>query len=207
MRFLFYFFVLILLVPSADLRAGGRDGNASAGRSEGDGKGIFLAVQQQRQQSDPRSGRRNRGPLSPRLLERLRRLPPEEQEKVLRNNKRFQRLPKERKDQLLERLRRFQQLSPEQRERIEQRYENFRRLTPEQRRKAREIYRQHWRGLPEERRRAVLQEFRRLRRMSPDERKAHIARPEFESRFNPEERKLLNDLSALPSGGPRPRRR
>ena len=78
---------------------------------------------------------------------------------------------------------------------------------PDQRHKAREIYSQHWRGLPAERRQAVIQEFRRLQRMSPDERKTYIAQPGFQRRFNPEERKLLNDLSALPVGGPRPRRR
>lgn len=207
MRFIFCFTLLVSLVSVAELNAGERGGNASGLQAQARERGVFRLVQQRRPRPDNRPGRRAREPMPPRLLERLRRLPPKEQEKVLRNNERFQRLPKERKEQLLERLHRFQALSPEQRERIEQRYENFRRLTPDQRRRAREIYSQHWRGLPAERRQAVIQEFRRLQRMSPAERKTYIARPGFQRRFNSEERKLLNDLSALPVGGPRPRRR
>ena len=207
MRFIFCFTLLVSLVPVAELGADGWGENPSGLHAPARERSVFRLAQQRRPRPDGRPGRRGRGPLPPQLLERLRKLPPEEQEKVLRNNERFQRLPKERKEQLLERLRRFQALSPEQRGRIEQRYENFRRLTPDQRRRAREIYSQHWRGLPAERRQAVIQEFRRLQRMSLDERKTYIARPEIQRRFNSEERKLLNDLSALPAGGSRPRRR
>jgi hypothetical protein len=139
-----------------------------------------------------------RRPLPPPpLLERLSKLPPEEREKILRNNKRFQELPKERQEELLERFRRFQELPPEQKDLIEQRSMIFGNLTPEQQEKAREIYEQHWRKIAPERRRALVEEFRHLRGMSSEEREKHMADPDVEEHFNPEERDLLKQLVAL----------
>jgi hypothetical protein len=152
----------------------------------------------------PMMGRR-RGPmLPPPLLQKLKDLPPDEQEKVLQNNERFQALPKERQEQLIEQLHRWQALPPEQKEAIEQRFAVFSRLTPEQRQKAREIYRLHWRTLPPERRKALMGEFRKLREMSPAEREKYLSGNDLEARFNSEDLDLLKQLSAFP-GPPRPR--
>ena len=101
-----------------------------------------------------------RGPmLPPPLMQQLKDLPPEEQEKVLQNNARFQELPKERQEELIERLHRWQALPPEQKEAVAERFVIFSGLTPERRQKAREIYRQHWSTLPPERRKALMEDL------------------------------------------------
>ena len=137
------------------------------------------------------------GPLPGPMMERLRNLPPEQREEILRNNRRFQQLPKEQQEKMLERFRRFQQLPPRQREMMEERFSILNSLTPERRRKALQIYERHWRDLPPERRQALTEEFRRLRELSPQERKLRLSSPELEDRFNSQERDLLQQLTAL----------
>ena len=153
----------------------------------------------------PMGGRRGGPPLPlpPQLLERLKNLSPDEQEKVFQNNKRFQELPKDRQEELLQRLHRWQALSPEEKESIEQRFNVFNRFTPEQRQKAREIYTQHWRTLPADRRKAVVEEFRKMRGMSASEREQYLAKPEVGEHFSTDERALLKELSELPTPPPR----
>jgi len=183
---------------------------SEAGRSS---ENLFTFVQEQQRRSlGAKPGRRGGplplspgavagsrgGPMPPPLFKKLRDLPPEEQEKVLRNNQRFQELPKERQDELLNRLHRFQALSPEQKEMIEQRFAAFSKLTPEQREKVREIYQQHWRNLPPARRKALTEEFRKLREMPPGDREKYLSSNELEGRFNPDERDILRQLNSLP---------
>ena len=133
----------------------------------------------------------------PQVMERLRRLPPDERERVLRNNWRFQQLPKERQDQLLDRMRRFQELSPNERERIEERFSVFRNLTPEQQGKARKVYEEHWSKLEPERRRAIVDEFRILRELPEKEREKRLESEEIKNRFNQQELEVLKQLSKL----------
>ena len=153
------------------------------------------------QRDGPGGGPRDRP--APPFFDRLRNLPPEAQEKALRESERFQKLPQERQERLLDRLRRFQALPPEQRDMIEQRGAFFRQLTPEQRDKVREMYFKHWRTLPPERQKIVMEEFRKLREMSPDEKERYLARPEMEGRFNADERELLHELGSFPVPPPR----
>ncbi len=136
-------------------------------------------------------------PPPPQLLERLSKLPPEERERVLENNRRFQQLSPEQQALLLKRLQQFQELSPEQRERIEQRLAIFNNLTPRQQEKARRIYENVWSKLTAERRRALLQEFRHLRAMPPAERQQRLASDDFQTHFSAEERDLLQQLIDL----------
>lgn len=131
------------------------------------------------------------------LLERLKRLPPAEREKVLENNRRFQQLPPERQEQLRERLRELQELTPEQRELVEQRFAIFNNLTPKQQEKARKIYEQRWRRMPPERRRALLQEYRRLRALDTAERQQRLDSAELQAQFSSDERDVLAQLIAL----------
>ncbi|MBI2816108.1 MAG: DUF3106 domain-containing protein [Acidobacteria bacterium] len=144
--------------------------------------------------------RGSRPPLPPPLMDKLKDLPPEEQENVIRNNERFQQLPKEQQDRILRRWHRFQALPPEQKEMIRKRREAFERLTPEQRQKVRELF-PRWRDLPDERRRALQDEFRKMREMSPEERDEYLSSKDVENRFSSEERELLKDLNSL---GPPP---
>lgn len=133
----------------------------------------------------------------PRVMERLRRLPPDERERVLRNNWRFQQLPKKRQDQLLDRMRRFQELSPNERERIEERFSVFRNLTPEQREKTRKVYEEYWSKLEPERRSAIVDEFRSLRELPEKEREKRLESEEIKNRFNQKELEVLKQLSKL----------
>ena len=86
MRFIICFILLVSIVPVAELSAGGRGGNASGLQAQARARGVFRLAQQRRPRPDSRSGRRGREPMSPRLLERLRRLPPEEQDRINRND-------------------------------------------------------------------------------------------------------------------------
>src|SRR5437879_9409973 len=59
--------------------------------------------------------------LPPRWVERLREMPPAEQEKFLNNNARFRSLPAEQQTQIRQRLQNWNNLSPEQRQTLMQR--------------------------------------------------------------------------------------
>jgi hypothetical protein len=149
----------------------------------------------------PFGGPGGRGPgprpgpmMSPQLMEKLRDLPPEEQEKVLKNNERFQELPKKMQDQMIDRLHSFQALPPEQREMIQKRFDAFNKFTPEDRQKMRQFFSERWQKLPEERHRALLNEFRKMRRMSPEEGEKYLASPDVASRLNADELDVLKQL-------------
>jgi hypothetical protein len=131
------------------------------------------------------------------LLERLSKLPPEERERVLENNRRFRQLSPAQQALLLKRLQQFQKLSPEQRELMEQRLAIFNNLAPRQQAKARRLYENVWSKLTAERRRALLDEFRRLRALDPTERERRLASDDFQGQFSGEERALLQQLIDL----------
>lgn len=156
-------------------------------------------------------GRRGGPMMPPQILEKMKDLPPQEQEEVLRNNERFQELPKERQEQLLERLRRWQALTPEQREMIQRRADTFfNRFTPEQRQRAREIM-PRWHALSEDRHKTMVEEFRKMRDWKPEEREKYLSGKDVESRFSPEERDLLKEINTYwgslpPRPGPPPGR-
>ena len=136
-------------------------------------------------------------PPPPQLLERLSKLPPEERERVLENNRRFQQLSPDQQALLLKRLQQFQELSREQREMIEQRLAIFNNLTPRQQAKARRLYEIVWSKLTAERRRALLEEFRHLRALRPAERQQRLGSDDFQAHFSTEERDLLQQLIDL----------
>ena len=157
----------------------------------------------------PPRGERRMGPIArpdrdfhrhePGFLRRLRDLPPEQQERVLRNDERFQRLPPERQQMIRERLRQWSALSPEERQRIRERQEIFMNLSPEQRREARALF-PRWQQLEPERRQEVMRAFRQMRDLPPKERPQFLSRPDVQKRFHPEERRLLEGLGRLLPG-------
>lgn len=132
----------------------------------------------------------------PGFFERLRDLPPKEQERVLRNNKRFQQLPPERQQRIRENLRRWDQLSPEQKARIRQRERIYSRLSPEDRQRVRNMAGE-WRDLRPAERRRVRMALRRMRGMTPEERRRFITSPQFQRRFSPREQNILRGLDRL----------
>ena len=186
--------VLSPLAGSAQMRPGDGSGFVS-------GRSVILQPvlwQQQRRGPGPLGARgRPLPPPPPQLLERLSKLPPEERERVLENNRRFRQLSPAQQALLLKRLQQFQKLSSEQRELIEQRLAIFNNLTPRQQAKARRLYENVWSKLTAERRRALLEEFRQLRALHPPEREQRLASDDFQAHFNAEERDLLQQLIDL----------
>lgn len=134
---------------------------------------------------------------------RLRELPPKEQERILKNNKRFQSLPPERQEQIRENLRHWNKLSPEQKEQVRRRERIYSRLTPEQRRNVRQMSGE-WRDLRPAERRRVRMALRRMRGMTPGERQKFLDSPQFHQDFSLEEQNILRGLGRLFPGGDTP---
>jgi Protein of unknown function (DUF3106) len=134
------------------------------------------------------------------FYERLRDLPPKEQERILRNDKRFQSLPPERQAKIRENLQRWNQLSPQQKWQIRHRERVFSQLTPEQRQNVREMSGQ-WLDLRPEERRQVRLALRQMRGMTPAERQKFLNSPQFRKRFSPRGQGILRGLDRLFPGG------
>lgn len=103
---------------------------AASGRSAGllpaaGGPGVF-GGQGPRSRQELRQGAR----CHPGFFERLRDLPPKEQERVLRNNKRFQQLSPERQQRTRENLRRWDRLLLRQKAQLRRRERIFSSLSP-----------------------------------------------------------------------------
>ena len=123
-------------------------------------------------------------------------MPPQEQEKALRNDPSFRQLPPERQQELVNRLRDFNNRPPEQRQQILNRMETFEHLPPNQRQQLRAMYGQ-MRELPDDRRFAVRQAARQLSGMSPGERERMLNSPQFQRRFSPQEQNLVRGLAEM----------
>src|SRR5712692_10002563 len=138
--------------------------------------------------------------VPPKWMEQLREMPPEEQERFLKNNERFQKLPPERQAQIRKRLQQWNSLTPEQRAAVRKREEIWRQMSPEQQRYVREELLPRWQKLAPERRYAILQRLRPLRRMNEAQRAAKLNDPAFLGDLNPDERLMLRALTKLRAG-------
>ncbi len=121
--------------------------------------------------------------MPPRWMERLREMPPEEQERFMNNNERFQQLPLERAE-------------------VRKREEVWRQMSPEQQRHVREDLLPKWQQLPPERRQAILRRLSALRNLSESERVAKLNDSAFLQGLNPEDRGTLRELAGLRVGTP-----
>lgn len=130
------------------------------------------------------------------FFSRLRDLPPKEQERVLKNDRRFRRLPAARRQQIRENLKQWNQLSPEQKQQVRRREQIYSQLSAAQRRHVREMSGE-WRKLPPAKRRKVRMELRRMRGMTPGERRKFLDSPEFRKHYSPEEQNILRGLGRL----------
>lgn len=134
-------------------------------------------------------------------LRRYKDLPPDEQERALRNDPAFQRLPPARQQMLRERLQHFSNLPPQQQLRMLNRMETWEHLTPEQKQQARQVFGQ-MRQLPPDRRRMVHTAIDDLRAMPPDQREQVINSERFKGMFSDQERELMRGATRLPLAGP-----
>lgn len=128
-------------------------------------------------------------------LRKYNHLPPEQQEKMLKDDPEFQKLPADRQQHLLERLRDFNQLPAEKRDRMIKRMERFEQMSPEQRQRLQE-FQQKLQSLPEDRREMVRRAFRHLHSMSPEERNKALDSPRFKSMFTDKEQELIRSFAA-----------
>ncbi len=167
------------------------------------------AAQQQREQaqSQPKQsyamdGAGNANNLSPKTFERLRDLPPDRQERFLRNNRRFRNLPPERQAQIRQRLKAWNRLTPEQQQNLRERQRIWEHLTPQQQVYVRETLLPRWRQLPPPRRQAILQRLHSLRKMNESDRREKLNDPAFIEGLNQEDRETLSQLAHLHVGMP-----
>ena len=134
-------------------------------------------------------------------LRRYKDLPPEEQERALKNDPAFQKLPPERQQMLRQRLQRFSNLPPEKQLQVLNRMETWEHLTPEQKDQARQIHAQ-MQQLPPDRQRMVRTAVRDLRAMPPSQREQVINSDRFKSMFSEHERGIMREVTRLPLAPP-----
>ncbi len=167
----------------------------------------FRPPTQANQPKNPNAGNRGGqpGPKMGDWLNQHKDLPPDQQEKLLRNEPGFQRLPPQRQAELIERLRKFNSMTPQQRDRALNRMQFIANLTPAQRQQIREANTQ-LQGLPQDRQVMVHKALRHLRQMDPQERQQVFDSERFKSTFSDQERGILTKLSAInpPEGNPEP---
>ncbi|HYZ87289.1 MAG TPA: DUF3106 domain-containing protein [Bryobacteraceae bacterium] len=126
----------------------------------------------------------------PNIIERLRRMTPEERQRWL------ERLPPERRERIERRLKALEELTPEERDRLQQQYERFRQLPPEQQDAVRNLFRRYS-SFPRERREAIREELRQLANLRPIERRDRILSSEFQEKFSIEEQRVIRRLFRL----------
>ena len=177
---------------------------ALAKRGAAQGKAKHDRSEKPRIEAEKKQNRAKRAMagMPPRWMERLREMPPEEQERFMSNNERFQQLPLERQAQIRKRLQQWNSLTSEQRTEVRKREEVWRQMSPEQQRHVREDLLPKWQQLPPERRQAILRRLSALRNLSESERVAKLNDSAFLQGLNPEDRGTLRELAGLRVGTP-----
>jgi hypothetical protein len=135
--------------------------------------------------------------LPPRWIENLREMPPEEQDRFLRNNRLFQNMAPERQAQIRKNLENWNKLSPEQRNQIRERAEIIEKMTPQQRQYVRNTLLPKWQAMPPERRQVINGRLRILQTMGPGAQQAALADPKFMQGLSPDEQSMLRDLNSF----------
>ncbi|MCX6604515.1 MAG: DUF3106 domain-containing protein [Acidobacteria bacterium] len=123
------------------------------------------------------------------VIEKLRRMTPEERERVLGS------MPPGRRRMFEQRLEQWNRLDPEQKKRLEGSLESFRTLTTEQQETVRGLFRKFSETMPEDKRGEGRRMLARLRNLEPDERKALLNAPRVKARFTDSERDLLAEMA------------
>jgi len=138
--------------------------------------------------------------LPPGVMERLREMPPDRQEKFLQNNERFRNLPPEQQARIRERLEAWNKLTPTQQQEFRERQRIWEQMTPDQRRDIRERLLPRWQQVPPQRRQAIMRRLHQLRDLSESDRLIKLNDPIFLEGLNPEDREMLGQLAHLHVG-------
>ncbi|MGH9406323.1 MAG: DUF3106 domain-containing protein [Terriglobia bacterium] len=133
---------------------------------------------------------------APGFFQRLRDLPPVQQDQVLRNDAQFHRLPLVRQQQIRQRLAQWNTRTPRQKQTLRQREEIFQSLSPAKRRELTRVF-PEYRKLGPGRQEQVMRVFRRLRNMPPGQRRRFLNSPAFGRRFTPRQQYVLRGLNDL----------
>lgn len=137
-------------------------------------------------------------------LDAHRNVPVENQEQMLRRDPSFQRLPPGEQQRLLRQLRDVNQLTVQQRARRLARNEILEHLSPMERMQVNRSARE-WTQLPPERQALMKSAFRDLRSVPPDQRGIVLNSERYASQFTPQERGILTEmLKVEPYEPPRP---
>jgi Protein of unknown function (DUF3106) len=140
--------------------------------------------------------------LPPKWIEKLRDMPPDQQQRFLENNQQFQRLSPERQEQIRRNLERWNHLTPEQKQQTVAAEQAFERMTPEQRQYVRNVLLPKWQAMPQPRRQVINRHLAMLRNMSPATQQAALNDPRFVQGLSPDEQSMLRELNSLRNPAP-----
>lgn len=140
--------------------------------------------------------------LPPKWVERVRDMPPEQQQRFLENNEAFRSLPPQRQQQIRQNLEKWNQLSPEEKQAAREREAALERMTPEQREYVRNTLLPRWQAMPQDRRQVINRHLAMLRNMSPATQEAALNDPRFTQGLSPDEQSMLRDLNSLRNPAP-----
>ena len=135
--------------------------------------------------------------LPPKWVDRVRDMPPEQQQRFLENNQAFRNLPPQRQQQILQNLDKWNRLSPEEKDAVRKREEFLENLPPEQREYVTHTLLPKWQAMPQERRLVINRHLAILRNMSPATQQAALNDPKFMQGLSPDEQSMLRDLNSL----------
>jgi hypothetical protein len=135
--------------------------------------------------------------LPPRWVERLRDMPPEQQERFLDNNRQFQNLPPQRQQQIRQNLEKWNNLTPEQKQALREREKVLENLSPEQRQYIRNTLLPEWQAMPMDRRQVIKRHLAMLSQMSPATQEAALNDAKFMRGLSPDEQTMLRSLNSL----------
>jgi hypothetical protein len=154
------------------------------------------------QQPKPRPAERNMLGMPNAWVDRLRTMPPEQQERFFNNNAKFKALPPQQQAQIRQRLQVLNNMTPQQKEKFEQQAEVWNRLPADQQNYVRDTLLPEWKGTAPARRQAILAKLRNLRGLNDAQRTAKLNDEAFLGGLDPRERSMLRDLSNLRVGSP-----
>ena len=135
--------------------------------------------------------------LPPKWVERLQDMPPEEQERFMRNNQQFQDLPPQRQEQIRKNLEKWNKLTPEQKAGLRREEAFLETMSPQQRQYLRNVLLPKWQAMPPERRQLINRHLGMLRNMSPATQQAALNDPKFMEGLSPDEQSMLRELNSF----------
>jgi hypothetical protein len=138
--------------------------------------------------------------LPPKFVEKLQDMPPEQQERFMKNNERFKNMPPERQAQIRQNLQRWNSLTPAQRTAMRIQESEFEQMSPQEQQFVRQQVRPAWNGMPQVQRRFMLQHLNQLYALSAPEAQARMSDPAFLQGMSPEQQRMLPYLYRLRVG-------